>query len=412
MKSIELFAGAGGLAIGTSRAGFRHEAVIEWDRDACNTLRLNAHAGHGHAGNWSIHECDIAGYDFRRHQGSLEFVSGGPPCQPFSMGGKHGGMADKRNMFPHAVRAVREIEPKAFLFENVKGLLRKNFANYYSYILHQLRYPEVSRTGDEEWTDHLARLESVETSGKYKGLCYNVVFRLLNAADYGVPQHRWRVFIVGVRSDLGVSFSFPNKTHEEDALLYDQWVTGEYWDHHQVPKRERPSIPPGIHRRLEALNALWGVPQLNRWQTVRDAIDDLPSLGMGMSSRKIENHYFNPGARSYPGHTGSSLDEPAKALKAGDHGVPGGENTLRVGDGSVRYFTVRECARIQTFPDEWSFASSWTESMRQLGNAVPVQLAETVAAHLKRTIDRATLVVDRVLVGSTIPRKSKAISPL
>ncbi len=386
MRSLELFAGAGGLAIGTSRAGFEHRVVIEWDRNACDTLRMNAAPGHGHADEWNVFEGDVTTYDFQRHAGDIEFISGGPPCQPFSLGGKHRGMNDERNMFPHAVRAVREIQPKAFLFENVRGLLRRNFANYYSYIIHQLRYPEVRRKGDEEWTDHLARLEKIATSGKHWGLGYNVVYRLLNAADYGVPQHRWRVFIVGLRADLGIEFSFPQRTHEEDALLHDKWVTGHYWERHCVAKRDRPAMPENVRRRVELLNALWGVPLLKPWRTVRDAISDLPKLTLGQSSSQIANHYLNPGARSYPGHTGSPLDEPAKALKAGDHGVPGGENTLRLNDGSVRYFSVRECARIQTFPDEWKLAGSWTESMRQLGNAVPVRLAATVATRLRETI--------------------------
>jgi DNA (cytosine-5)-methyltransferase 1 len=162
VRSIELFAGAGGLAIGTARAGFHHEAVLEWNDDACGTLRLNRTASHGHGGDWNVIQGDIAGYNFKRHQGHIEFVSGGPPCQPFSLGGKHGGHEDKRNMFPHAVRAIREIQPKALIFENVKGLLRKNFTNYYSYIIHQLRFPDVTLKGDEEWTDHLARLEQLQ----------------------------------------------------------------------------------------------------------------------------------------------------------------------------------------------------------------------------------------------------------
>ncbi len=163
MKSIELFAGAGGLAIATSRAGFDHEVLIEWDHDACNTLRLNARAGRGHASDWNIIEGDVSRHDFKQYADRVEFISGGPPCQPFSLGGKHLGQEDARNLFPHAVRAVREIQPKAFIFENVKGLLRKGFANYYSYILHQLRFPEVKLKGDEEWTDHLARLEKMAT---------------------------------------------------------------------------------------------------------------------------------------------------------------------------------------------------------------------------------------------------------
>ena len=386
MKSIELFAGAGGLAIATSRAGFEHEAVIEWDHDACDTLRRNGRSGSGHADDWRVIEGDISAHDFRQYRDRIEFISGGPPCQPFSLGGKHGGQADNRNMFPHAVRAVREIEPKAFIIENVKGLLRKGFANYYSYIIHQFRFPDVKLRGDEEWTDHFARLEKLATGGKLRGIRYNVVYRMMNAADYGVPQHRYRVFIVGVRADLGIEFSFPEKTHEGDSLLYDQWVSGEYWDRHKIAKKDRPVIPERVTEKVERLSSLWKVGLLKPWRTVRDAIGDLPKIAAGKSCVKTSNHYMNPGARSYTGHTGSIMDVPAKALKAGDHGVPGGENTLRLSDGSVRYFSVRECARIQTFPDEWVLSGSWTESMRQLGNAVPVLLGEVVAKQLRQVI--------------------------
>jgi DNA (cytosine-5)-methyltransferase 1 len=371
-------------------------------------MRLNARAGAGHAGDWSVIEDDVSHHDFAQYQGRVEFISGGPPCQPFSLGGKHRGHEDQRNMFPHAVRAVREIQPKAFIFENVRGLLRKTFANYYSYIIHQLRFPEVTPKGDEEWTDHLARLEKLGTGEKHRGLRYNVVYRLLNAADYGVPQHRWRVLIVGVRADLGIEFSFPDRTHEEDALLYDQWVTGEYWERHRVAKRNRPPMPARLGNRMGRLSTLWEGTTLKPWRTVRDAIGDLPRIAVGKSCAKTPNHFLNPGARSYAGHNGSALDEPAKALKAGDHGVPGGENTLRLPDGSVRYFSVRECARIQTFPDEWIFAGSWTESMRQLGNAVPVLLGETVASRLHETIHRASFVVDRLSeVARLHPRASR-----
>jgi DNA (cytosine-5)-methyltransferase 1 len=389
VRSIELFAGAGGLAIATSLAGFEHQAVIEWDDDACDTLKRNARSGSGHAGDWSVIKRDISIFDFRPYRDRVEFVSGGPPCQPFSLGGKHGGHEDKRNMFPQAVRAIREIQPKAFIFENVRGLLRKGFANYYSYIIHQLRFPDVKLRGDEEWTDHLARLEKLATGGKHSGLRYNVVYRLLDAADFGVPQHRYRVLIVGVRADLGIEFSFPDRTHEEDALRYDQWVAGDYWERHKVARRDRPGMPPELRPKVESLGTLWKGAMLKPWRTVRDALAGLPALAVGQSCAKMPNHFLNPGARSYAGHTGSVLDEPAKALKAGDHGVPGGENTLRLADGSVRYFSVRECARIQTFPDEWVFSGSWTESMRQLGNAVPVLLGEVVAKQLRQVIGRA-----------------------
>jgi DNA (cytosine-5)-methyltransferase 1 len=393
MKSIELFAGAGGLAFGTAEAGFHHKIVIEWDANACATLRRNRDDKVRHVRDWDIigpplTDGNVSEFDFTPYRDEADFVCGGPPCQPFSLGGKHRGRDDHRNMFPHAVRAVREVRPKAFVFENVKGLLRKTFANYYSYIIHQLRYPTVTPRGDEDWTHHLARLERLHTSGEQVELGYNVVYQMVNAVDYGVPQHRWRVFIVGIRSDLGGEFSFPQPTHEEDALLYAKWISGEYWDRHRIAKGKRPPMSGNLVRKVESLRSLFPNAFLQPWLTVRDAISDLPRIAVGERSTKVSNHFSNPGARSYAGHTGSPCDEPAKALKAGDHGVPGGENMLRMDDDSVRYFSVRECARLQTFPDEWTFEGSWTESMRQLGNAVPVRLAEQVARPLVATIQQ------------------------
>ena len=382
MRSVELFAGAGGLALGTAKAGFEHAAVLDWDANACKTLRKNKAAGVEFIRDWEVVEGDVRAYDFSRHAGKIDFVCGGPPCQPFSIGGKHGGHQDERNMFPQAVRAIRETRPQAFVFENVKGLLRQSFANYYSYIIHQLRYPELPRVGDEEWPGHLARLEKLHTGGLYKGLRYNVVYQLLNAANYGVPQRRERVLIVGIRSDLGIEFSFPQESHSEDALLHDKWVNQEYWDRHRVPRGKRSTMPARCRKRVESLRLLPREIMGKSWLTVRDAIHGLPRIPVGRTSSKVANHYLNPGARAYAGHTGSDLDEPAKTLKAGDHGVPGGENTLALPDGGVRYFSVRECARLQTFPDEWYFEGSWTEAMRQLGNAVPVSLAEAVARQL------------------------------
>ena len=311
-------------------------------------------------------------------------VSGGPPCQPFSLGGKHRGYMDERDMFPEAVRAVRELQPQAFIFENVKGLMRETFTDYFEYIYLQLSSPGLVRRKGERWHEHRARLEKNHTSRR-KRAEYNVVYRLLNAADYGVPQKRERVFIVGLRSDLGVEWSFPEPTHSEDALLRAQWKTGEYWERHKLSKRNRPTPTNRLARRIErAANELFGV-DMEPWITVRDAISDLPDPEKHPDNG-ISNNNFNPGARSYKGHTGSPYDEPAKTLKAGDHGVPGGENMLARLDGTVRYFSVREAARLQTFPDEYKFYGSWTETMRQLGNAVPVLLAETVAISMAETL--------------------------
>ncbi len=385
MRSVELFAGAGGMAIGMAKAGFNHAAVIEWNSDACETFRENQRHHARHVDQWPLHEMDVREFLYDTLRGDIMVVSGGPPCQPFSMGGKHKGYMDERDMFPEAVRAVRELRPKAFIFENVKGLKRETFATYFEYIRLQLSYPGILRKKDEAWRDHCRRLEKQETSSRGRSE-YHVVSELLNAADYGVPQKRERVLIVGFRADLGVEWSFPQETHSEDALIKAKWITGDYWERHRVAKKDRPNLEERLGARVEKVRRgdLFG-DQVVPWLTVRDAISDLPDPEK-FPGNTIPNHRFNPGARSYPGHTGSPLDEPAKTLKAGDHGVPGGENMLARPDGSLRYFTVREAARLQTFPDDYIFRGAWTEAMRQLGNAVPVRLAEVVANSVARTL--------------------------
>jgi DNA (cytosine-5)-methyltransferase 1 len=386
MKAVELFAGAGGLGLGVSMAGFDPVAVIEWDRWACDTIRENQQRGFSLVENWPLHEMDVRQFDLSSVPEGIELVTGGPPCQPFSMGGKHQAFLDSRDMFPATIETVRRLKPKAFIVENVKGLTRSAFSNYLSYIVLQLTYPEVVQKKNETWLDHLGRLEKVKTSGKRSGLTYEVVVRLLNAANYGVPQKRERVFIVGFRSDLGARWSFPEQTHSLDALLLDQWVSGGYWERHKVAKSKRPSSPTGpVLRKLERLRAA-GTAIGQPWRTVRDAIGDLPDPRR-MSGGHL-NHKFQPGARPYPGHTGSPLDLPAKTLKAGDHGVPGGENMLVMPSGETRYFSVRESARLQTFPDGYIFHGAWSETMRQLGNAVPMALAQQVASSVAEQLLR------------------------
>lgn len=378
VSSIELFSGAGGLALGMSKSGFKHEMLVEFNKDAVDTLVQNHDEGQEQIKSWDIQHRDVKEVSFKKFKGKVSVVAGGPPCQPFSLGGKHRAYDDKRDMFPQAVRAVREARPDSFIFENVKGLLRKNFSTYFEYVILQLTYPNITKGSDESWEDHLSRLEEAHTKGNYRGLKYNVVFRLLNAADYGVPQKRERVFIVGFRSDLNVEWSFPKQTHSQDALLWDQWVTGEYWDRLKVSKSDRPQFkddPQKIAARLQKKYGLFQ-PTKKPWVTVREVINDLPSPSR---KNKFNNHIFKDGAKSYPGHTGSPIDEPSKTLKAGDHGVPGGENMIRFNDDSIRYFTVREAARIQTFPDDYHISGAWSECMRQIGNAVPVTLAEVVS---------------------------------
>jgi DNA (cytosine-5)-methyltransferase 1 len=265
---------------------------------------------------------------------------------------------------------------------------------YFEYILAQLAFPFVLHAADEGWQEHKTRLAGYQAAGDVRleeqswkqkaAYRYDVQYRVYNVADFGVPQERHRVFIVGFRHDLGARWAFPAPTHAEDALLYAQYVDGSYWDEHGLARRSPPANKASRIARL----AKFPKPLAWRWRTVRDAIGALPEPIDYDPSPPLANHVGIPDARVYAGHTGSPWDWPAKAIKAGDHGNPGGENMLRREDGSVRYFTVRELARLQTFPDEWQFANSWTESRRQIGNAVPVAVAEIIASGIRRELER------------------------
>ena len=387
LRAVELFAGAGGLAMGLSLAGFRSLAVVEWDKWACDSVRENQRRGFPLVAHWPLNEGDVRDMDWSTVPQGIELLAGGPPCQPFSMGGKHKAHDDSRDMFPATVDVVRTLRPQSFIVENVKGLTRATFANYYQYILLQLEFPEAPRRKMETWFEHLMRLQAMKSTrgAGVQGLTYNVVPTLVNAADYGIPQKRERVFIVGFRSDLEIDWSFPSATHSEDALLSDQWITGSYWDRHKITVDQRPPIPPRHAERIRRLIAQPPLWPLKPWRTVRDAICDLPDPE-SEAAKHISDHRYQPGARAYPGHTGSPLDQPAKTIKAGGHGVPGGENMMVKTDGELRYFTARETARIQTFPDGYVFHGSWSETMRQLGNAVPVALGRVVAASVAESL--------------------------
>lgn len=384
-KSIELFTGAGGLALATHGAGFHHAGLFEWNRDACETLRHNAaRKAIPRMANWQsrVHEGDVTGVDFAAFDG-IDLVAGGPPCQPFSLGGKHGGMEDRRDMIPQFIRAVREAQPRAFIMENVRGLTRQSFATYLNFSVLQLSYPEITRKRGECWEKHLARLQQHHTSvPRRSGLSYNVVQQVLNAADYGVPQCRERIFLVGFRCDIDAHWSFPEATHSQEALLHDQWITGDYW--RRVGAKQPTERPGMVVRRWKSLQER---PTTAPWRTIREAVAGLPKPSRTDAPLgEIHNHRFQPGARPYPGHTGSPFDSPSKTLKAGGHGVPGGENMIAFPDGSYRYLTIREAARVQTFPDAWRFEGAWSEAMRQLGNAVPVDLAAAVAKSVAKTL--------------------------
>jgi DNA (cytosine-5)-methyltransferase 1 len=367
MRSIELFSGCGGLALGLSRAGFKHDLMVEWNEDAVFTVTHNQRRGLRHIKSWPLKQGDVRQVQWAPYADELDLVAGGPPCQPFSIGGKHRGEDDSRDMWPEAIRAVRETSPRMFLFENVRGIARPTFAHYLRWIVAHLRHPTLTRKLNETHEAHVIRLEARRAPA-----AYDVVVVLVNAADYGAPQKRHRVIVAGLRKDLGVRLTPPKPTHSRERLLWDQWVTGEYWKRHGIPPPSEKFMLSSDRAVVSRLKENLFEPTEKPWVTVRDALK-----GLGEPDGK-SNHIFQPGARIYPGHTGSPLDQPAKALKAGDHGVPGGENMMVLDDGSVRYFSIRESARLQGLPDTYEFPRSWSESMRQLGNAVPSQLSEAV----------------------------------
>ena len=329
MKIIELFSGCGGLAKGMETAGFEECALVEFNKDACASLRLNFNPA-------IVHEGDIRAFDYSPYKG-IDAIVGGPPCQPFSLGGKAKAQNDARDMFPEACRAIADLRPRGFLFENVKGLLRASFARYFTYIILRLTFPAEKITAGEAWEAHRERLSKID-SAKYHGVKYRVEYRLVNAADYGVPQVRERVIIVGIRSDLEKRWEWPEATRAKE-----------------------------------------------NWKTIQETLEGLPEPTRP-ALEAFPDHVLHPGARPYPGHTGSDVRKPSKTIKAGAHGVPGGENTLLFPDGRLRYMSVREAKLIQTFPPDFKIAGTWSEALRQIGNAVPVELATILGRSLFDTL--------------------------
>ncbi len=377
MNSLELFSGLGGLAKGLELSGFNHSALVEYNKHAYASLCENFDTQ-------KVFFEDIRDFNLEILN-NIDIVAGGPPCQPFSLGGKHKADQDNRDMFPYAIRAIEKLKPKAFIFENVKGLLRQAFADYFEYIILRLTYPSFSPKANSDWRQHLDELQRI-SHFSYTGTKYNVQFRLINAANYGIPQIRERVVIVGIRSDLQCFWSFPPETHSAERLLWDKYITGKYWDKLKVCNSERQLIDKLVEGKIFKLKKKYSMvePSLMPWLTVRDALNNLPDPN---TNHGICDHIFRDGARIYPGHTGSTLDSPAKTIKAGDHGVPGGENMIRFPDGKVRYLTVFEAKRLQTFPDNFVVKGVWGEAMRQIGNAVPVLLAETIGQELVKTLN-------------------------
>jgi DNA (cytosine-5)-methyltransferase 1 len=276
-------------------------------------------------------------------------------------------------MFPEVVRAVRELRPRAFIFENVRGLLFPRVRPYFDYILNQLRMPSLERQEGESWRAHNARLKKIPEERHE----YRVYWQVLNAADFGLAQYRPRLVVVGARADEAGTFEWPEASHSRERLI-DALHQDEYWDEHGVPQAVRERVLATLPPQVEPAES---GERVDRWLTVRDVISDLGPFNGDPLHRLI------PGARLYSKHTGSSLDWPAKTVKAGVNGCPGGEHIVRLDDGSHRYLSVRECAALQGFPRDYNFPYARTYTMRQIGNAVPIPLAEAIGNQVKEALN-------------------------
>ncbi len=397
--SIELFAGGGGLALGLHDAKFHHVAVNELDARSLETLRANHASAHRPVRKrWPLLPGDVKAQPWDRYREQVTLLAGGAPCQPFSIGGVHRGDDDPRNLWPAFIDVTRRVKPLAVLGENVRGLTRPSFRPYLDYICDRLSAPSLLPDGDESWQEHDARLQAALAHHDVPdNERYLVDRRVVLAADYGVPQLRYRLFIVAFRADTGVAWrgdapygqrwTWPTATHDRDALLAAQ-EDRSYWREHELRPRVA-HVTPSRRRDLDRARGRLQAGEVERWRTLRDAVRGLPEPINGLETDGLNCHVGISGARLYKGHSGNLLDWPAKPIKAGVHGVPGGEHIALLDDGSHRYLTVRECARVQDFPDSWTFAGPRSEASRQIGNAVPVGLARAMGERIVATLTHA-----------------------
>ncbi len=322
-SSIELFAGAGGLALGLEQAGFDVALLNEVDKHAGNTLKLNRP-------NWNVAVGDVSELDFTHFKNQIDFLSGGFPCQAFSYAGNKQGFGDTRGtLFFEFARAIEEIQPRVFLAENVRGLLNHENGKTIETIKHKIK--EIGYTLIEP--------------------------EVLKAIYYRVPQKRERLFFIGIRNDLAKQyrFSWPSKFHKV-LTVSDALKKGELFDSN-VPKSAGQTYPA---RKKEILAM---VPQGGYWR-------DLPD---NIQREYMKKSYFLGG-----GKTGMarrlSWQEPSLTITC----APAQKQTERCHPEETRPLTVREYARIQTFPDNWQFSGPLTSQYKQIGNAVPVNLAQAV----------------------------------
>lgn len=330
--SIELFAGAGGLALGLEQAGLNCVALNELDSYACKTLRKNRP-------NWNVLEGDIKSFDFKKYQGKVDLVTGGFPCQAFSYAGKKLGLNDARGtLFYEFARVVDEVKPPICLGENVKGLL--------------------SHDNGKTLEGMLSILDEIG---------YRVVMpvQVLKAVNYKVPQKRERLILIGIRKDIDIEYKYP-KAYKKIYNLSDALKKGELYDS-DVPSSFGYKYP---ERKKEILDL---VPPKGYWR-------DLP---LEIQKEFMQKSFYLGG-----GKTGIARrigwDEPCLTLTCS----PAQKQTERCHPDETRPFTVREYARIQTFPDDWEFMGTSSNQYKQIGNAVPVNLAKEIGYSLIKFLNQ------------------------
>lgn len=318
---LELFAGAGGLAIGMEKAGLKCVALNEIDKWACETLRTNRP-------NWNVLEGDIKQFNFSEYHNKVDVVTGGFPCQAFSYAGKKLGLADARGtLFYEFARAVKEVNPPICIGENVRGLLNHDNGKTLQGMISIL---------DE--------------------IGYNVVpIQVLKAINFNVPQKRERLILVGIRKDIDIKYEYP-KPYKKIYNLKDALKKGDLFDC-DVPNSGGSKYP------KSKVDVLKLVPQKGYW---RDLPIEIQKEFMGGS------FYLGGGKTGIARRIG--WDEPCLTLTCS----PAQKQTERCHPEETRPFTVREYARIQTFPDDWQFSGSVAQQYKQIGNAVPVNLGKEV----------------------------------
>ncbi|GAB5466093.1 MAG: DNA (cytosine-5-)-methyltransferase [Candidatus Kapaibacteriales bacterium] len=320
-RVLELFAGAGGLALGLEKAALKCAALNEIDKFACQTLRMNRP-------KWNVLEGDIKDYDFTDFRGGIDLITGGFPCQAFSYAGKKLGLEDARGtLFFEFARVINEVRPPICIGENVRGL--------------------ISHDKGKTLEGMISVLDEIG---------YRVVpVQVLKAINYRVPQKRERLILVGIRKDIDVEYEYP-KPHHIIYNLKDALKKGELYDK-DVPKSNGATYPEYKKQILDL------IPPKGYW---RDLPLDLQKQYMGGS------FYLGGGKTGMARRIG--WDEPSLTLTCS----PAQKQTERCHPDETRPFTVREYARIQTFPDDWEFAGSVAQQYKQIGNAVPVNLGREI----------------------------------